>query len=66
MDKRNNEELRTQFLKIYANLPLGIRKDIICILDSEPMTWQVVCLEIRGKTKISWRILEYLKRLEII
>ena len=67
MTKNKQEEsLRTQFLRVYANLPLGIREDIICVLDNEPMSWSVVYLEIKSKTKISWRILDYLKELQLI
>ena len=67
MNNMKNEELKTQFLKVYANLPLGMRKEIICVLDEwGPMTWTVAYLEIKEKTKVSWKILKYLKRLELI
>lgn len=62
-----NEKVREDFLRIYANLPLGLRKEIICVLDEwGPMTWNVAHLEIEQKTKVSWEILNYLKKLEII
>lgn len=61
------DKLRTKFLGIYANLPLGLRKDIICVLDDwGTISWQVAYLEIKSETKVSWEILEYLKRLKII
>ena len=61
------EDLRTQFLKIYANLPLGVRKEIICVLEEwGTISWSVAYLEIKNNTKVSWKILEYLKRLELI
>ena len=63
----NNEELKIRFLKVYANTPLGVRKDVICVLDDwGPMNWCVVYLEVKNDTKVSYEILEYLKRLEII
>ena len=62
-----NEKLRIQFLKVYANLPLGVRKEIICVLDDwGSISWFVAYLEIKAKTKVSWEILKYLKRLELI
>ena len=63
----NKENLRTQFFKIYANLPLGVRKEIICVLDDwGTINWFVAYLEIKEKTKVSYEILEKLKELEII
>jgi len=62
-----NEKLREDFLRIYANLPLGVRKEIICVLDDwGPMTWNVCYLEIKEKTKVGYKILKYLERLKII
>ena len=58
--------MKEKFLKIYANLPMGIRKDIIAVIDDEPMTWSVCCLEIRHDTKLGKRILEYLTGLDLI
>jgi len=63
----NKEDLRVQFLKIYANLPLGVRKEIICILDDwGTISWYVAYLEIKEETEVSWKILEKLKRLDFI
>ncbi len=63
----SKEDLRTQFFEIYANLPLGIRKEIICVLDDwGTISWFVAYLEIKEKTAVSWQILEKLKRLEFI
>lgn len=62
----NYETLRIKFLKVYFTLPLGLRDDIIAVIDKKPMTWNVVWLEIDQKTEMSKRILKYLKRLEII
>ena len=63
----SKEDLRTQFLKVYANLPFGVRKEIICVLDDwGTISWFVAYLEVKEKTKVSWQILRYLKKLEII
>lgn len=64
--KRTTEQLRTDFLKLYANLPLGTRKEIICVLDDEPMTYGVCYMEIKNETKLSEEILRYLERLELV
>ena len=58
---------REKFLKIYANLPIGVRQEIILVLDNiGPITWNVAFVEVNAGTKISKIILEKLQRLEII
>ncbi len=60
------EDLRVKFLNLYANLPLNIRKEIIVILDHEPISWNVAYLEINGETKKGQEILKKLKALSIL
>lgn len=58
---------KEKFLKIYSNLPLGIRQEIILVLDDgRPITWDVAFIEINSDTPLSKVILEKLERLEII
>jgi len=59
-------ELRERFLKIYANLPLGARKEIIVVLEKEPMTWSAVYVEVYSKTAKGEKILEKLKEMNFI
>lgn len=58
--------LREKFLKIYSNLPLNLRKEIILIIDKEPITWNVAYIEVSNNTKKSKEILKKLKELDII
>ena len=61
------EDLRTQFFRIYANLPLGVRKEIICVLDDwGTISWFVAYLEVKENTKVGREILEKLKKMELI
>lgn len=62
MDEQNREK----FLKVYYNLPLGIREEVIYVLDEKPMTWNAVFIEINAKTEIGDKILEKLAELKII
>lgn len=58
---------RKKFLKIYSNLPLGIRREIILVLDDgRPITWDVAFIEVKENTLLSKIILEKLEKLEII
>lgn len=58
---------REKFLKIYANLPLGVRQEIILVLeDNRPITWDVAFLEVDNDTELSKIILKKLENLGII
>jgi len=62
-----NPGTREKFLKIYANLPLGVRQEIILVLDdNKPITWDVAFFEIDNDTDLSKIILEKLEKLELI
>jgi hypothetical protein len=58
---------REKFLKIFSNLPINLRKEVILVLDKEgPISWEVAFLEISNKTKLGEKILKKLSELEII
>lgn len=57
---------KEKFIKIYAGLPLGVRKEIILILDDKPITWDVAFIEVNNNTKMSKIILKKLEKLDII
>lgn len=59
-----NKEQR--FYKIYSNLPLNLREEVVAVIENEPLTWQVAKLEIDGKTKLGEEILEKLETQNII
>lgn len=58
--------LKDRFYKVYNNLPLNLREEVIAVIDDEPITWKVARLEIDGNTKIAEEILKKLETLEII
>ncbi len=58
--------MKSKFLKVYANLPVGVRSEIIAVIDNEPMTWNVCWLEVKQNTKLSKKILEYLTKMKFI
>lgn len=58
---------KERFFKVYANLPLNLRNEVILVLpDIGPITWQVAYLEISNDTKIGTHILSKLIELKII
>lgn len=57
---------KERFLKTFANLPLGVRKEIVLLLNGEPITWDVAFIEVNNDTEISTAVLENLETMEII
>jgi len=63
---KNVEGLRERFLKIYADVPLNMRKEIVLVIDKEPITWNVAYIEVSNNTEKSKKILKLLMELKII
>ncbi len=59
-------KLQTKLLQIYANLPLNQRNEIVVVIDGEPLTWNVVNIEVQNDTEKSKEILERLVELGIM
>ncbi len=57
---------REDFFKVYSNLSLDLRKEIILVIDKKPITWNVAFEEIHAETKLGDKILEKLIELELI
>ena len=58
--------LKEKFYKIYGNLPLSTRDEIILVIQGEAISWKVVKLEIDNDTELSKEILIKLEELGII
>ncbi|MBI5635417.1 hypothetical protein HY993_00445 [Candidatus Micrarchaeota archaeon] len=59
-------DLKASFLKIYANIPLAFRDEIIVLLDNKPLTWNAAYVEVVNGTRVSQDILRKLNELKII
>ena len=59
-------DLQERFYKVYNNLPLGTRDEIVLVINNEPITWKVAKLEVDNKTPISKEIMEKLTSLNFI
>jgi len=56
MPKLNKEDISfeeglSRFLKVYANIPMNLRREIILVINDEPITWNTAYVEIKNKTK---------------
>lgn len=59
-------EGKDRFIKVYSNLPINLRNEIILVLPEGPITWNVACMEINNATELGKRIIERLIELKII
>ncbi|MDI6806428.1 MAG: hypothetical protein QMD14_01275 [Candidatus Aenigmarchaeota archaeon] len=57
---------KDRFLKVFSNLPIDLRKEIILVIDDQPVTWNVAYGEIMDETKLGEKILKKLIELELI
>jgi hypothetical protein len=57
---------KTQFLRVYANLPQASRGEIVAVINNETYTWQSAKLEVEQDTVIGKQILELLTNLKIL
>lgn len=58
---------KERFFKIYANLPLNLREEIVLVLlQKGPITWNVAYLEINNDTELGKEILQKLIDLKFI
>lgn len=62
-----NMQGKDRFLKVYANLPINLRNEVIVILPNVgPVTWNVAFLEIDGETELGKEVITTLVDLKII
>ncbi len=59
-------ELKSRFYKVYANVPLNLRNEIVLVLDKEPISWSVAYIEIETSSARAEQILTELEKLSII
>jgi len=53
-------------MKVYSNLPLNLRREIIVVIDKEPISWEVAHNEVINNTTLGKRILKKLSDLSLI
>lgn len=61
-------DLKQRFLKVYSTLPLGVRKEIVVVLDPPvgPVSWEAAYIEVENGTQTASVILEKLEQLQAI
>jgi len=66
MEEVRGMKEKDRFLRVFSNLSVDLRKEIILIVDNQPITWNVAYGEIVNETKLGEKILEKLIELELI
>ena len=60
-------EGKDRFIKVYSNLPINLRNEVILVLPNiGSITWNVASLEINNETEIGKLIINKLIELKII
>ena len=59
-------EGKDKFIKVYSNLPIDIRKEIILLIEGKPISWDVAYIEIEKETTLGKEILRKLLELGFI
>ena len=60
------EDKREAFLRAYANVPEGLREDIIILIEGKTYTWNTAYLEIKENTLLGKKVLKALEELGIL
>lgn len=59
-------DYKSKFLKVYANIPIAMRMEIIAIVDGDPFTWNSAKIEIENDTDLGKNIIKSLINTEIL
>jgi len=60
------EDKKAKFLKVYANIPEGLRSDIIVVVDKKTYTWNTSYFEIKDNTELGKKILKALENMGLL
>lgn len=60
------EFLQSRFLKAFAGVPIGLRNEVVAIVNEEPINWSAAYVEIMGKTKKGDEILQRMNDLGLL
>ncbi len=57
---------KDKFLKVYVNLPVPERSQVVALIEDEPYSWNAAYLEISRNTELGQKILKKMELLGII
>ncbi len=57
---------KEDFFKVYSNIPLEERNNVVVVVKNQPISWVLAYQEIKNDTELGQKILNILKELDII
>ena len=60
------EELNAKFVRVYANLPVPERSQVVAVINDKPYSWDVAYAEISNNTELGNKILKKMKLVGIL
>ena len=64
---RMDENKKSRFMRIFANIPEKIRgEDIIVVVVDKPFTWNAAMVEVKNSSETGEKIIKILEKLEIL
>ncbi len=59
-------DVKASFYRTYANLPMGVRGEIIAVVENNPLTWNSLRIEVDNDTPIARKALENMVKMGIL
>ena len=59
-------DIKASFYRTYANLPMGVRSEIIAVVDNNPLTWNSLKIEVDADTPLAKKALEDMVHMGIL
>jgi len=56
----------SRFMRVYSSIPIAERNNICCVVDGQPISWNLAYSEISSGTSLGFRIQRKLEELGII
>ena len=60
------DEKSRRFMEIYSNLPVKTRREIVAVIDGEPISWAIAYKEIQNNTELGNKIIKKMEELKIL
>ncbi len=60
------KEISRKFAEIYSNLPLKTRREIVVVVNEQPISWEIAHKEIENDTDMGREILNKIHELKIL
>ena len=57
---------KERFIEVYSNIPLGVRREIILVVDNKHITWNAAYIEVSEDSKLGKEILKKFENLGIL